>query len=200
MSPPSRPAAVTVYRRKRSQGIHRRNRGLRLRLLRLRQRRLARYFRALRHSLRRLPPAPATASTRTTATAPSPTSPKSRTAANRLGLRRHASATTTTTASRTSSSPTGARTCFTATTATAPSPMSPRSRPGRLRNHRWGTGCTFLDYDRDGHLDLFVSNYLEFDLQDRSQARPERELQLDGYARELRPARPSLRPAPPLPQ
>ncbi len=27
---------------------------------------------------------------------------------------------------------------------------------------RWGSGCTFVDYDRDGHLDLFVSNYLEF--------------------------------------
>jgi hypothetical protein len=28
---------------------------------------------------------------------------------------------------------------------------------------RWGTGCTWLDYDRDGHLDLFISNYLVFD-------------------------------------
>jgi hypothetical protein len=29
---------------------------------------------------------------------------------------------------------------------------------------RWGAGCTFVDYNRDGHLDLFVSNYLQFDL------------------------------------
>src|SRR5581483_7943893 len=28
---------------------------------------------------------------------------------------------------------------------------------------RWGTGCTWIDYDRDGKLDLFVSNYLVFD-------------------------------------
>jgi enediyne biosynthesis protein E4 len=28
---------------------------------------------------------------------------------------------------------------------------------------RYNTGCAFLDYDNDGHLDLFVANYLKFD-------------------------------------
>jgi len=32
-----------------------------------------------------------------------------------------------------------------------------------LPKPQWSTGCTFVDYDRDGHLDLFISTYVDFD-------------------------------------
>jgi hypothetical protein len=38
-------------------------------------------------------------------------------------------------------------------------------KAGLLHEHTYyGAGCTFIDYDRDGFLDLFVSNYVEIDL------------------------------------
>ncbi len=30
------------------------------------------------------------------------------------------------------------------------------------QEQRWGAGCSFVDYDRDGYVDLFVSNYVRF--------------------------------------
>lgn len=33
----------------------------------------------------------------------------------------------------------------------------------KQRRIRWGSGCAFLDYDRDGLPDLFIANYIDFD-------------------------------------
>jgi len=33
-----------------------------------------------------------------------------------------------------------------------------------LNRTRWGSGCAFLDFDRDGYVDLFVASYIDLDL------------------------------------
>jgi enediyne biosynthesis protein E4 len=37
-------------------------------------------------------------------------------------------------------------------------------RAGLVTKTRWGAGCAFVDADRDGLLDLFAANYIDFDL------------------------------------
>ncbi|MCU1328354.1 MAG: ASPIC/UnbV domain protein [Bryobacterales bacterium] len=31
---------------------------------------------------------------------------------------------------------------------------------------QWGAGCAFVDYDRDGYVDIFISSYVELDMKD----------------------------------
>src|SRR5262252_4638130 len=64
-------------------------------------------------------------------------------------------------ASKTCSSPTGARTFSTHNGDGTFVDVTKES--SLLRPERWSSGCTWVDYDRDGHLDLFVSHYLKFD-------------------------------------
>ena len=84
----------------------------------------------------------------------------------KVGARARARAITTTTGSRISSSPTGARTSSTATRAASVFATSPTRLACKQDRVRYNTGCAFLDYDRDGRLDLFVANYLKFSFEE----------------------------------
>ncbi len=67
---------------------------------------------------------------------------------------------------------------------------------------RWGTGCAFVDYDRDGYVDLLVSNYVDAGFEFETPARgSESELRLEGPAGDvLRTERPADGPQHTVPQ
>jgi len=104
-----------------------------------------------------------------------------------LGLRRLASGTTITTDLKTCSAPYFGQNIlyrnngdgtFTDVTKAA----------GLLNDQpRWGAGCSFLDYNRDGHLDLFVSNYVRFSIEHAPVPGENHELQLERNSVECGP-------------
>ena len=43
-------------------------------------------------------------------------------------------------------------------------PTLPKTPACSIRNRRWDSGCAFIDYDRNGLLDLFIGSYVDLDL------------------------------------
>ena len=54
---------------------------------------------------------------------------------------------------------------------------------------RFGAGCTFVDYNRDGHLDLFVSNYVRFSFESAGASRRKPLLPMERDPRRMRTSR-----------
>ena len=81
------------------------------------------------------------------------------------GLPVFASGTTTTTVSTIFFALTSDKIFSTATMVTALSPMSPKPPGSRTISRAGVPAAAFLDYNRDGHLDLFVSNYVRFSIE-----------------------------------
>ena len=47
--------------------------------------------------------------------------------------------------------------------------LSDVTETAQVGDMRWSTGCAFSDYDRDGDLDLYVANYVDYSLEDSEQ-------------------------------
>ena len=54
----------------------------------------------------------------------------------------------------------------------------------------WNTGCSFLDYDRDGKVDLFVARYVDFTYDSVPRPGQGQWCQWKGIERDVRPPRP----------
>ncbi len=54
---------------------------------------------------------------------------------------------------------------------------------GRTLTSSSGSGCALIDYDRDGLLDIFVANYVDFDLANVPKPATGKRLRLEGGCR-----------------
>ena len=140
-----------------------------------------------------------TISTTTITTAPSPTSPQKPASPQPAGARASASATTTTTAGKISTSPTTARTASITTSNGVFTEVAEKAGVAGS-GKAWGTGCAFVDYDRDGQLDLDRRQLRRLRSRHRARARRAPVLHLERRSRDVRPARPAWREEHPLPQ